>query len=95
MVYKKGKTGETYNIGGKNERNNLYIVDVICGILDKVMPKESSYKEQINFVTDRPGHDFRYAIDDSKIENELGWSAHENFETGIQKTIEWYLKKYQ
>ena len=94
-VYKKGKTGETYNIGGKNERNNLYIVDLICGVLDTIKPQEKSYKEQISFVKDRPGHDFRYAIDASKIENELGWSADENFETGIQKTIEWYLKKYQ
>ena len=94
-VYKKGKTGETYNIGGKNERNNLYIVDLICGVLDTIKPQEKTYKEQISFVKDRPGHDFRYAIDASKIENELGWSADENFETGIQKTIEWYLKKYQ
>ena len=94
-VYKKGKTGETYNIGGKNERNNLYIVDLICGVLDTIKPREKSYKEQISFIKDRPGHDFRYAIDASKIENELGWSADENFETGIQKTIEWYLKKYQ
>ena len=95
LVFKTGKTGETYNIGGKNERDNLYIVDVICGILDKIIPKESSYKEQINFVTDRPGHDFRYAIDASKIENNLDWKAEENFESGIQKTIEWYLNKYQ
>ena len=95
MVFKKGQTGETYNIGGKNERNNLYIVDLICGILDTIIPKQKSYKEQISFVKDRPGHDFRYAIDASKIENQLGWKADENFETGIQKTIEWYLKKYQ
>lgn len=95
MVFKTGKTGEAYNIGGKNERDNLYIVDAICGILDKIIPKETSYKEQISFVKDRPGHDFRYAIDASKIENELRWKADENFETGIQKTIQWYLKKYQ
>ncbi|PQJ69075.1 dTDP-glucose 4,6-dehydratase [Polaribacter butkevichii] len=95
LVYKTGKTGETYNIGGKNERDNLYIVDKICGILDTMIPKTTSYKEQISFVKDRPGHDFRYAIDASKIESELGWKADENFETGIQKTIEWYLKKYQ
>jgi dTDP-glucose 4,6-dehydratase len=95
MVFKKGQTGETYNIGGKNERNNLYIVDLICGVLDTIIPKQKSYKEQISFVKDRPGHDFRYAIDASKIENQLGWKADENFETGIQKTIEWYLKKYQ
>ncbi len=94
LAYQKGKTGETYNIGGKNERNNLYIADKICEILDVIYPKEVSYKEQITFVKDRPGHDFRYAIDASKIENELGWIAEENFETGIQKTIEWYLNKY-
>ncbi|QNM85175.1 dTDP-glucose 4,6-dehydratase [Polaribacter pectinis] len=95
LVYKNGKLGETYNIGGKNERNNLYIADKICAILDEIHPKEKSYKEQVSFVKDRPGHDFRYAIDASKIENELGWKAEENFESGIKKTIEWYLKKYQ
>lgn len=94
-VFKKGRLGETYNIGGKNERNNLYIAEKICEILDNKHPKEASYKQQISFVTDRPGHDYRYAIDASKLENELGWEAEENFETGIVKTIEWYLKKYQ
>jgi dTDP-glucose 4,6-dehydratase len=95
LVYKKGKLGETYNIGGKNERNNLQIATTICEILDDIKPKEKTYKEQITFVKDRPGHDFRYAIDASKIENELGWKAEENFESGIRKTIEWYLKKYK
>ncbi|WP_405611247.1 dTDP-glucose 4,6-dehydratase [Polaribacter sp. Asnod1-A03] len=95
IAFKEGKIGETYNIGGKNERNNLYIANTICEILDEEYPKEKSYKEQISFVTDRPGHDFRYAIDASKIENELGWRAKENFESGIRKTIQWYLKKYQ
>ncbi|MEE9406931.1 MAG: dTDP-glucose 4,6-dehydratase [Polaribacter sp.] len=95
LVYKKGKLGETYNIGGKNERDNLYIANKICAILDVIHPKEKSYTDQISFVKDRPGHDFRYAIDASKIENELGWQANESFETGIQKTIEWYLKKYK
>ena len=94
LVFQTGKAGETYNIGGRNERNNLYIVDTICSILDKIKPINNSYKDQITFVTDRPGHDFRYAIDASKIENELGWKADENFETGIKKTIDWYLKKY-
>ena len=94
LVFKKGKSGETYNIGGKNERDNLYIVNKICDILDKIHPKEKSYKKQIRFVKDRPGHDFRYAIDASKLENELGWSADENFESGINKTIQWYLSKY-
>ena len=94
LVYKNGKFGETYNIGGKNERNNLYIANKICEILDEIYPKKNSYKNQISFVKDRPGHDFRYAIDASKVENELGWKAAENFETGILKTIQWYLKKY-
>ena len=94
LVFKKGKSGETYNIGGKNERDNLYIVNKICDILDEIHPKEKSYKKQIRFVKDRPGHDFRYAIDASKLENELGWSADENFESGINKTIQWYLSKY-
>ncbi|MEO1032345.1 MAG: dTDP-glucose 4,6-dehydratase [Bacteroidota bacterium] len=95
LVYQKGRSGETYNIGGKNERDNLYIAHKICGILDELRPKLSKYVEQITFVTDRPGHDFRYAIDASKIENELGWQAKENFETGIVKTINWYLNKYE
>lgn len=95
LAFKKGKAGETYNIGGRNERNNLYIVDKVCAILDEMKPKESgSYKEQITFVKDRPGHDLRYAIDATKIETELGWKADENFETGIVKTVEWYLKKF-
>jgi len=94
LVYKTGQSGQTYNIGGKNERNNLYIVDTICTILDEIKPASKSYKEQITFVKDRPGHDFRYAIDAAKIENELGWKADENFESGIRKTIDWYLNKY-
>jgi dTDP-glucose 4,6-dehydratase len=95
LAFKTGKAGETYNIGGRNERNNLQIVDSVCTILDNLKPKNSgSYKDQITFVKDRPGHDLRYAIDATKIENELGWKADENFETGIKKTIEWYLGKY-
>jgi dTDP-glucose 4,6-dehydratase len=92
LALENGKLGETYNIGGRNERENLYIANVICELLDEMQPKKTSYKEQITFVKDRPGHDFRYAIDASKIENELGWKAKENFETGIRKTIAWYLK---
>jgi dTDP-glucose 4,6-dehydratase len=96
LAFKKGTAGETYNIGGRNERNNLYIVDRVCSILDEMKPKASgSYKEQITFVKDRPGHDLRYAIDATKIETELGWKADENFETGIVKTVEWYIKKFQ
>lgn len=95
LVFQNGKSGETYNIGGKNERNNLYIANKICEILDEIRPKEKNYSEQITFVKDRPGHDFRYAIDASKVEDELGWRAKENFETGILKTVEWYLNKYE
>ncbi|GAB1308221.1 dTDP-glucose 4,6-dehydratase [Urechidicola sp. KH5] len=94
LVFEKGTSGETYNIGGKNERNNLYIANTICELLDELKPNSNSYKSLISFVKDRPGHDFRYAIDASKIENELGWNADENFESGIRKTVEWYLQKY-
>ena len=99
LVYHNGDKGETYNIGGRNERTNLQIVDTICTILDeKVPPKErigkESYKELVTFVEDRAGHDRRYAIDATKIENELGWRADETFDTGIVKTVDWYLKKY-
>ena len=89
-----GKKGETYNIGGRNERTNLQIVDTITTILDEQVPKETSYKDLITFVEDRAGHDRRYAIDATKLETELGWKADENFDTGIVKTIEWYLNKY-
>lgn len=95
LVFHSGKSGETYNIGGRNERQNLWIVEHICSILDKRKPlKDGSYKQFISFVQDRPGHDLRYAIDASKIEMQLGWRADENFETGILKTIEWYLTRY-
>ena len=93
LAFKTGKSGETYNIGGRNERNNLQIVDTVCTILNDLKPKATGkYQDQITFVKDRPGHDLRYAIDATKIETELGWKADENFETGIKKTIEWYLK---
>lgn len=91
LAIDKGRLGETYNIGGRNERENLYIAHTICDILDAIRPQNTSYRNQISFVSDRPGHDFRYAIDASKIENELGWKAEENFESGIKKTISWYL----
>jgi len=95
LAYQKGRSGEVYNVGGKNERNNNYIAHTICELLDALKPKASgSYKDQITYVEDRAGHDRRYAIDASKLEGELGWKAAENFETGIKKTIEWYLEKY-
>lgn len=94
LVFHKGLKGETYLVGGRNERTNLTIANKICEILDEKLPKEESYKSLINFVSDRPGHDFRYAIDATKLEAELGWKASETFDTGILRTVEWYLGKY-
>ena len=92
-VLEKGVPGEKYNIGGHNEKTNMSIVHTLCDILDKRSPRNDgkSYREQITFVKDRPGHDLRYAIDASKIEKELGWVPAESFESGIMKTVEWYL----
>ncbi|UHA71660.1 dTDP-glucose 4,6-dehydratase [Paenibacillus sp. 481] len=99
LVYHQGQNGETYNIGGRNERVNIYIADLICELLDDTVPQMrdkslNSYKELIRYVNDRPGHDRRYAIDASKIENELNWMADENFESGIKKTVEWYVNQF-
>jgi dTDP-glucose 4,6-dehydratase len=94
-VMKNGLLGEVYNIGGLNEKTNIEIVSAICDILDKLKPKNSSYKELITFTQDRLGHDFRYAIDQSKISNELGWTPNETFESGIFKTVEWYINNQQ
>ena len=93
-VLEAGRPGETYNIGGWNEKPNLDIVNTICALLDELRPKAGggSYSEQITFVTDRPGHDRRYAIDARKIEHELGWKPAETFDTGIRKTVAWYLE---
>jgi dTDP-glucose 4,6-dehydratase len=93
MVLARGRIGETYNVGGRNERTNLDVVKVICALLDELKPLSDgkSYASQIEFVTDRPGHDQRYAIDATRLENELGWRAQENFDSGIRKTVEWYL----
>lgn len=90
------RSGEVYNIGGRNERNNNQIAQRICTLLDAMKPRSDtkSYNSLVTYVEDRAGHDRRYAIDASKIETELGWQADENFDTGIVKTIEWYLKKY-
>ncbi|MFC4276072.1 dTDP-glucose 4,6-dehydratase [Achromobacter aloeverae] len=92
-----GKVGETYNVGGWNEKPNLDVVKTICGILDELKPRTDglSYAEQIAFVKDRPGHDRRYAIDARKLERELGWKPAETFETGIRKTVAWYLENTQ
>lgn len=90
-VLEKGRLGETYNVGGCNEKTNLEVVHALCDMLDELRPKKESYRKQITFVKDRPGHDRRYAIDARKIINELGWKPKETFETGIRKTVEWYL----
>ncbi|MBE6459869.1 MAG: dTDP-glucose 4,6-dehydratase [Alphaproteobacteria bacterium] len=94
LIFHNGKSGETYNIGGRNERNNITIVKTICAILDEKKPRNDGkkYEELITFVADRAGHDFRYAIDATKLETELGWRADETFDTGIVKTVEWYLQ---
>ena len=91
-VVTEGKVGETYNIGGHNEKQNIEVVQTICSILDELVPKSSSYAEQITFVNDRPGHDRRYAIDASKMSKELNWEPVETFDTGLRKTVQWYLK---
>ncbi|KQZ81976.1 dTDP-glucose 4,6-dehydratase [Mesorhizobium sp. Root157] len=92
LVATKGRVGENYNIGGRAERTNLSVVETICDLLDEKRPRiKGRYRDLINFVTDRPGHDRRYAIDCSKIERELGWRAEESFDSGLSKTIDWYL----
>ena len=93
MVTQKGRMGESYNIGGGSERKNLDLVKEICNILDRLCPTSDvqSYSELISFVEDRPGHDFRYSVDDSKIRKELGWKPRWDFETGLEKTVLWYL----
>lgn len=94
-VLTTGKTGETYNIGGYNEKKNIEVVHTICDLLDEIVPKTTSYRDQITYVTDRPGHDRRYAIDARKITAELGWKPQETFESGIRKTVEWYLNNQE
>ena len=93
LVMTKGRVGESYNIGGRAERTNLEVVETICDILDRKtpLPNGGSRRNLIRFVQDRPGHDRRYAIDPSKIERELGWRSEETFETGLERTIDWYL----
>ncbi len=96
LIFHTAKAGSTYNVGGHNERTNVVIVNRICEILDQDRPRKDgkSYKEQITFIGDRPGHDMRYAIDPNKIETQLGWKPDETFDTGIVKTVKWYLEQY-
>lgn len=91
IVVTEGQPGKTYNIGGHNEKQNIEVVHTICDILQELRPQERSYRDLITFVQDRPGHDMRYAIDASRIQKELGWAPEETFETGIRKTVQWYL----
>ena len=91
IIAERGRPGETYNVGGRNERKNIDVVRRICAVLDEIAPSERPREELIEFVTDRPGHDARYAIDATKLESELGWRAQENFDSGIEKTVRWYL----
>lgn len=97
LAFEKGQLGESYCIGGHNERTNLEVVQTICRLLDELQPRNDgqSYLEQISYVSDRAGHDYRYAMDPTKIQSELGWQPEENFDTGIQKTIQWYLDNQQ
>lgn len=94
-VVTQGRVGETYNIGGHNEKQNLEVVETICDLLDELMPKDVSYRQQISWVADRPGHDRRYAIDAAKISRELNWQPQETFASGIRKTVQWYLDNLQ
>jgi len=91
IIAERGRPGETYNVGGRNERKNIDVVRRICAVLDEIAPTDRPREELIEFVTDRPGHDARYAIDATKLESELGWRAQENFDSGIEKTVRWYL----
>lgn len=91
LIISRGRVGEKYNVGGRNERTNLDVVTAICAILDRIRPAGAPHARLITHVADRPGHDRRYAIDASKLENELGWRARETFDTGIEKTVAWYL----
>jgi len=92
LINRQGVPGETYNIGGNNERTNLEVVETCCAILDELRPKAESYSKQITFVADRPGHDLRYAIDSSKLQKELNWVPQTDFDTGLRETVKWYLE---
>ena len=91
LIVTKGVAGRTYNVGGRNEQTNLAVVERICELMDVEHPEGAPHRRLISYVTDRPGHDRRYAIDASRLERELGWAAQENFASGIEKTVRWYL----
>jgi dTDP-glucose 4,6-dehydratase len=91
LVAREGVVGESYNVGGNNEWRNIDVVDAICDLMNEFMPRNGDYRDLISYVSDRPGHDLRYAIDSSKIQRELGWRPTEQFETGLRKTVKWYL----
>ena len=90
----QGEIGQTYNIGGHNEMQNITVVQTICELLEELAPQQHRYKDLIQYITDRPGHDVRYAIDASKIAQELGWVPQESFATGLRKTVQWYLESH-
>ena len=92
LIASRGQLGESYNVGGASERTNLQVVEAICDILDREFPERPAHKSLIRFVTDRPGHDFRYAVNFDRIQKELGWRPRHNFETGLEETVKWYLK---
>src|SRR5262245_28562483 len=92
LILTCGRPGEKYNVGGRNERSNLAVVEAICTIMDAYHPAGAPHRRLITFVSDRPGHDRRYAIDASKLEGELGWRAAETFETGLERTVRWYIE---
>ena len=91
LIASHGRPGRTYNVGGRNERTNLQVVEAICAVLDELRPAAAPRRALIRFVPDRPGHDGRYAIDATRLETELGWRAQESFDTGLRRTVQWYL----
>jgi dTDP-glucose 4,6-dehydratase len=92
LIAERGRVGETYNVGGRNERRNIDVVTRVCALMNEIRPQGGDHTKLITYVTDRPGHDARYAIDATKLEQELGWKAQENFDSGIEKTVRWYLE---
>ena len=92
LIASRGRIGEKYNVGGRNERRNIEVVKRVCELMDELRPSQRPHAELVTYVTDRPGHDARYAIDATKLETELGWKAQENFDSGIARTVRWYIE---